>query len=533
MSVDRSQPRSSSSPEVTLETVLTLGQRPQGVLRAEERGLLMLIDGRRTVAELIGASGHPGFIVIYYLRNLLTQGTITVVQPPRTAQGSRTTLAMAPLSPLHPKVIAVHGEPSPPAAPPARDAGGRVQAPAAGDSRSTAARFHLGPYEVLLRIGQGAMGSLYLCRRAGALDFQRLYALKTIRQQPAEANEARRSMLREARVGALLSHPNLVNVHDVGQYQDNKEPYLVLDYIEGVSLFDLQAAVGPVRPTVVVSMMTDVLTALSSVHDRTDAEGTPVLIVHADIAPQNVILSTSGFAHLADFGNARFADDPLGATGLQIVAGRPSYLAPEQLMAEPLDARTDVYTMGVVMWTALIGQRLFAAESVEQTVINVLQARVDPPSRFGAPPELDEVCLRALSRSPDARYQSAEQMRQALLGAAHQAALLPSRKDVHDLVWQAAGQALEERRRRVALMPATVPSPREERPVETPAPDAPATADDRPPDDKMPEVEPLRRSRPRDDRAARQRRVALIGAVTILGAAALIVAVLASVLLRR
>jgi len=164
-------------------------------------------------------------------------------------------------------------------------------------------------------------------------------------------------------------------------------------------------------------VLRDVLRGLQGAHELSDDQGRWLGLVHGDVSPPNILVGTDGVARLTDFGSARFT--ALGETGQADPTnlGKPAFMAPEQLYVEPLDARTDLFAVGVMMWTALTGQSLFSADSYEQIIANVLRKEITPPSAHGAPACLDEVCMRALSRPREGRYASAEEMAQALLKA--------------------------------------------------------------------------------------------------------------------
>jgi serine/threonine protein kinase len=489
----------------------------RSALRPPEVALLDLVDGRRTIEEILQLSQTSWFVAMRRLRSLCERGVLVPNQAPdanaghprapggpgsntmpgpgsfRTARteerprtvdlsdvvgklliptaGSPASSATAPgFTPSAPgrreaaaasntnADLAFRFEPAavPPQAPPVSvppvnerpvTADNLASDPVLAGTRSKRARsFKLGRYEVLARIGQGGMGSVYLCRQPGHWGFQRLFTLKVIREHAAENGEAMRSFLREARIGGMLNHPNILGVVDVGNY--NGQPFLVLDYVEGTSLAELLSGGQQVPPAnLVVPVLLDALRGLQAAHDQVDPKGNRLGIVHCDVSPQNIIVGLDGAARVTDFGSARQAGE--GAPGEEDLpaVGKPGYMSPEQLCGNPLDARTDVFAMGVVMWTALTGKKLFVDPSYEQTIINVLRKKFDPPSAHGAPACLDEVCCKALARAPEGRYQSAEEMRLALHRVASQEGVLASTAEISRWVKRIAGEALEERRR--------------------------------------------------------------------------------------
>jgi serine/threonine-protein kinase len=316
-------------------------------------------------------------------------------------------------------------------------------------SKNAAIPFRLGEYEVATRIAQGGMGSIYVCRRAGTPGVQRLFTLKVVRQHAKQIAQVVQSFRREARVGALLSHPNLQTVIHVGTYHE--QPFLILDYVEGIGLAELLASHKRLPPAIVVSILVDVLRGLKAAHDLVDEQGNRLGLVHGDISPQNILIGVDGNARLTDFGSSRFSSDARVAD-LAPLVGKPAFMAPEQLSAEPLDARTDLFSVGVLMWTALTGQPLFAADSYEQIVMNVFRKKIPPPSEFGAPACFDEISTTALSRAPEGRYSNAEEMANALSRVARAEGIVGSPYDVGQWVRREFAETLAERRRRVQVV---------------------------------------------------------------------------------
>lgn len=310
--------------------------------------------------------------------------------------------------------------------------------------------FKVGAYQVATRIGQGGMGSTYVCRRVGAVGFHRLFTLKVIRQHAEHKDLALRSFRREARVGALLSHPNVSTVVDVGTY--DAQPFLIFDYVDGTNLSELIEQGQKMPPALLVPILLDVLRGLQRAHELVGEEGRPLGLVHRDVSPQNILVGVDGVARLTDFGNARLTLAPEPGDTDPVMVGKPAYMAPEQLCGEPIDARTDLFAVGAIMWGALTGEKLFGADSYDQTVMKVLRRRIPPPSTLGAPACLDDICLKALSRSREGRFASADDMAQALMKAAASNGLTASARDVGQWIQTHVGQELSERRRRIELM---------------------------------------------------------------------------------
>jgi serine/threonine protein kinase len=453
--------------------------------RARQNLILMLVDGRRTVAEIVRASPFSRQETVQYLRTLcdegeLLQGTqpvadapgqrvVVIDTRPRNSTGNVGTVpAASSAGAVRPNVVVIDtrardslaSDSSPriaraPAVPPVATTG-----PSAAVSNlafdfptptqsgvSGSNLYRLGGYEVVTRLGQGGMGSVYVCRKAGAKGDSRLYTLKVVRQYTAQQALAVASLQREARVGAWLRHPSIHSVVDTATYKG--QPYIILDYVEGVSLAELLA--GERRPPagIVASIVLDVLRALEQTHGARDGKGVLRGLVHCDVSPPNILVGADGVSRLTDFGSCQIISEegPQRTDALKL--GKPSYMAPEQLRAEALDSRTDLFALGAVAYAALTGYDLFAADNYAQIVLNVMRKRIPPPSELGAPSSLDDFCRRALSRPRDGRFASASEMAQALVAASASEGLLASPGEVAAYVRREFGEILDEQRRRI------------------------------------------------------------------------------------
>ncbi|MDX2021241.1 MAG: protein kinase [Deltaproteobacteria bacterium] len=309
-------------------------------------------------------------------------------------------------------------------------------------------RIHVGPYRVVGRLAKGGVGSVYLCSRSGAFGFRRLFALKVIRQHLDKTVDAEHAFATEARIGGKLSHPQLNGVLDAGLYE--QQPYLIMPYVEGLNLQELLGTGRPAPAAAIVSVMCDVLSGLQYLHDLIDDDGRPLRLVHGDLSPDNILVGVDGSARLTDFGRVRPAGavQSLDARGM---VGKPGFMAPEQMQGQRIDGRTDLFSLGIVLWTALTGKTLFAEETFEATVMNTLRRPIDRPSSFGAPACLDDVCLRALSRNPETRFRSADEMRVALQTAAAGNGLFATSGQVSTWVRDSGSEQFAERRRLILL----------------------------------------------------------------------------------
>ncbi len=304
-----------------------------------------------------------------------------------------------------------------------------------------------GRYEIIGELAAGGMGTVYLGRHGGEAGFQRLYALKVMHDHLAREQEFVSMLLDEARIASRLHHPNVVPILDLG-LQDGRY-FLAMDYIEGSTFSQLLArSKGPRSPAFVVQIVIDALDGLHAAHSLTDDDGKLLQLVHRDISRQNIMVGVDGVARVIDFGIAK-AEARISATRPGTLKGKLPYMSPEQLSdTNDIDARADIFAIGSVLWTALTGKRLFRASSESSTMFNVLQKPVPPPSTVGRKPPacLDYICLKALERDRDKRYQTAAEMADALRRAALENDLLPSRADIANWVRDTFKSELAARR---------------------------------------------------------------------------------------
>ena len=265
-------------------------------------------------------------------------------------------------------------------------------------------------------IGRGGMAEVFRAVAQGVEGFQRVFVVKRIHKEKS-ANPALRDMfVNEARLSALLNHPNIVQVYDFGTIDDSY--FISMEYLRGKDLLavlrQLRAGRKVMPPALAAFIAREVATGLAHAHGLTARGGKPLHIVHRDISPSNIMLLRTGGVKLLDFGIAK-ANDVLfdgsdGHTATGRVKGKLSYLSPEQVRDESVDARSDLFSVGVVLWECLTGKRLFYDKADYHTMNNVLERPVPPPStqRPEVPPELDVIAIRALERNRDRRYQDAK-----------------------------------------------------------------------------------------------------------------------------
>ena len=274
-------------------------------------------------------------------------------------------------------------------------------------------RSQIGGYRIVRRLSEGGMAEIFLAARASLGGFEKPVALKVFRRELIDVARGTVQMfLKEARLCANLNHPNIVQIFDVGE--EGGELYLAMEYIEGLDLRAIKKrAVKPPPLGILAAVGIQVAAALEYAHHATGIDGKPMHIVHRDVSPQNILLGHDGRIKLIDFGIA-LAGAEL-AKRRDVVAGNVAYMSPEQCRGEPLDGRSDVFSLGVVLHEMLSGARLFRRDSLEETMAAVLGFRV--PKLPHVPPEVEQVVLRALVRDRERRFQSAREFGRALAAA--------------------------------------------------------------------------------------------------------------------
>ena len=265
----------------------------------------------------------------------------------------------------------------------------------------------LGPYRLERLIGRGGMAEVYLATAFGNSGFEKKIALKLIAEELTFDARLERTLIEEAKLGARLSHPNLVGVHDLGS--DEGRLYVRMDFVDGLDAGTLLEK-GPLPVAVALHVGREVLKALEYLHSFAEG-GSPLGLVHRDVSAANLLLSVDGEVKLADLGIAKatlLKDQTRGG----IRKGKYAYMSPEQVAGEPLSARTDQFGFAITLAELLTGRRPFDADSVMQTMDRLRAA--EAPSLDGIPPEIAVVLRRCLSRDPLQRFPSAREIASAL-----------------------------------------------------------------------------------------------------------------------
>ena len=305
----------------------------------------------------------------------------------------------------------------------------------------------LGRYQIVRPLAQGGMGVVFAARLVGSHGVERLVAIKTLR--PITSSCDRTALLREARLTASLHHPNVVATIDLGEVDD--VPYVVMELVDGVPLSRLLAstgAMGVIAPELSAWIVMQAALGLHAAHELADAGGRRLELVHRDISPQNILLSMQGEVKIADFGIAKFVG-PEESTATGLIKGKFAYMSPEQATDAVLDRRSDIFALGVVLWEALTGSRLFASDSPARTIMRVLEHAPRPPHQVrpdvGA--DLSAIALRCLAKHRHDRFESAAVVAEALRNALRTRLSLIDQSDLAAVITARFG---EERRRLIA-----------------------------------------------------------------------------------
>jgi serine/threonine protein kinase len=268
-------------------------------------------------------------------------------------------------------------------------------------------------YRILRKLAQGGMAEVYLARAVGIEGFEKLVVVKRILPHLAGNAMFIEMFLSEARLAAVLDHPNIGQVFDLGR--DGSDYYFVMEYVRGQSLHSvLKSAHRQARmldPAQALGVSIGVAAALQHAHEAVGVDGLPLGIVHRDISPGNVLVTPAGHVKVIDFGIAR-AVNHTSVTKDGTRKGKLSYMSPEQCLGLEIDHRSDIFSLGILLFEVTTMTRLFRADNELEVVNQIAYADVPHPSTFvqGYPPELERIVLRALARRPDERYESARDL---------------------------------------------------------------------------------------------------------------------------
>ena len=271
-------------------------------------------------------------------------------------------------------------------------------------------------YELLRPVARGGMAVVWLARVKGKLGFEKLVAVKTILPHLAKDESFRTMFLDEARIASRIRHPNVASMEDLGE--DDGTLYMVLEWIHGDSLARLfdsaKKANRPVPLDVLLRILADACAGLHSAHELRGEDGRPLDVVHRDVSPQNLLVTSAGVTKVIDFGIAKALDRVAEQTRVGLLKGKVEYSAPEAVRMKPCDRRVDVWALGVILYQFLAGHLPFEGRDDYALLQAIASGNPPPPLPPSVPESVAQVAMTALKPRRDERYATALDMQRAL-----------------------------------------------------------------------------------------------------------------------
>ncbi|MFO0757106.1 MAG: serine/threonine-protein kinase [Byssovorax sp.] len=304
-------------------------------------------------------------------------------------------------------------------------------------------------YELLYPFAQGGMATVWVARIQGKHGFEKLVAVKTILPHLASEPGFRTMFLDEARIASGIRHPNVAEVHDLGEELGTL--YMVLEWVSGDSWSKLYSAVSglnhPFPVHLLIRIAADACAGLHAAHELRDASGALLNVVHRDVSPQNILISTAGITKVIDFGIAKALDRTAEETRAGMLKGKASYASPEQARMKGVDRRADLWAMGTILYQYLSGTLPYEGKNDLVTLKNLISGKPPRPLPPHVPPALAAVVMRALAPTIDERFPNALEMQRALEAAQVQPT---TQADVAAFLHHYLAERLETKRRDIA-----------------------------------------------------------------------------------
>ncbi|MEM7447093.1 MAG: serine/threonine-protein kinase [Myxococcota bacterium] len=291
-----------------------------------------------------------------------------------------------------------------------------------------------GTYLLLERVNVGGMAEVFKAKSFGVEGFERLVAVKRILPSIAEDSEFVTMFVDEAKIAVQLNHANIAQIFDLGRVEDSF--FIAMEYVHGKdarAIFDRARKRGETIPIPMSCyVLMKVCEALDYAHNKKDDRGRDLSLVHRDVSPQNVLISYDGDTKIIDFGIAKAANKA-GKTQAGILKGKFGYMSPEQVRGLPLDRRSDIFSLGIVLYELLTGERLFVGESDFSTLEKVRNVEIAPPRSYNhrIPEELEQIVLKTLAKDADDRYQTTMDLHDDLQSFTYTSGNVFSRKDLN------------------------------------------------------------------------------------------------------
>src|SRR5277367_4693780 len=276
----------------------------------------------------------------------------------------------------------------------------------------------LGRYELLLPIAQGGMATVWAARQKGSRGFSKTVAIKTMLPALSEDPQFEQMFLDEAALAAKIHHPNVAEILDLGEQDEIL--YIVMEWVDGEALSVLHKATRksqaqlPTRLSMKIAMQA--CAALHAAHELRDENDVPLMLVHRDVSPQNILCTYDGIVKLVDFGVAKATGRAGGETSAGQLKGKVPYMSPEQARGGNVDRRTDIFAMGIVLYKLTTGLHPFLGENDLVTMRNIITRPLLPPRVKNPtfPQEVEQILIKCLQKDPDKRYQTMAELGQAV-----------------------------------------------------------------------------------------------------------------------
>ena len=298
--------------------------------------------------------------------------------------------------------------------------------------------YRLDRYELVCPIASGGMASVWLARLRGKRGFEKLFAIKVIKTELISDPNFQEMFLDEARIASRIVHPNVTQILELGEQDD--VPYIVMEYVDGDSVAKVHRmalkAGSPLPPGISMRIVAETCAGLHAAHQLKDAQGESLGVVHRDVSPQNVLLTSSGTSKVIDFGLVKARNRGAAETKSGVVKGKIRYMAPEQVHGVAIDHRADVWAAGMCLYELIAGHPPYHGEDELDVMKRLMSA--DPLPRFdiALPPPIERILAQAIVKDPAARFPSCAAMRKAIEAAIHELELPAETEDVSEFLRQ-------------------------------------------------------------------------------------------------
>jgi serine/threonine-protein kinase len=312
--------------------------------------------------------------------------------------------------------------------------------------------YRLDRYELICPIATGGMASVWLARLRGKRGFEKLFAIKTIKTELIADPHFQEMFLDEARIASRILHPNVAQILELGEQDDIL--YIVMEYVDGDSLAKVNRLAlkrgSPLPPGTSMRIVAEVCAGLHAAHQLKDSAGESLGVVHRDVSPQNVLITTTGTAKVIDFGLVKARNRAAAETQSGVVKGKIRYMAPEQVGGKAIDHRADVWAAGMCLYELITGHVPYHADDDLEVVKRLMSEDPLPPFDIAMPPQIEQVLARAIVRDPAGRFETCGAMRRAIESAIQELRLPAETDDVADFIKATLPELATKREKTIA-----------------------------------------------------------------------------------